>query len=394
MKKFLKLFLMVILLTGCGQQTTQQQAGGDYACPMLCVITDQPGECPVCGMEMALVEGKTSADRHSIELSTSDIELSEIRTAPAVEAVPHIEIPMFGKVVPAETRTAVISAWDDGRIDRLFADSTGMEIQKGDVLAELYSPALISAQQELIQAVQHSDDRMINILREKLRRLGIDEKQIAEIQQQSEPSERLIILAPAAGTVLMKNISEGDYVKRGQPLYRLADLSTVWLELQAYESDLPQIQTGQTAMIEPLGIQGTVEFVDPVVDPKNRTAAVRVVAENPNGALRPEMLVRAKIHAPGDSAAVLIPASAPLITGERAIVYVEIAENIFEGREVELGPRAGDQIVIESGIAAGEMVVVNGAFRIDAAMQISGRPSMMNPTPSKNKSTPMMQHNY
>jgi len=381
------ILILLTLITGCGKQD-ERPVSGRYACPMLCVITDHPGDCPVCGMEMATVESGTASGRNAIELGELAVQRSAIRTAPAVEAVPHIEIPMFGKVVPDETRTAIISAWADGRIDRLAADSTGIEIKRGDPLAELYSPALISTQQELIQAVQYSDERMEKILREKLRRYGIDEAQIETIANQTKPLDRLAITAPVAGTVLMKNITEGDYVKRGEVLYRIADLSKVWIELQAYETDLPQIKTGQMVMIEPGGLHGTVEFVDPAINPQTRTAGVRVNADNPDGALRPEMLIRATVHVPGKKPAILIPASAPLITGTRALVYVEIGERVFEGREVTLGPRAGDQIVVENGIDAGENVVVNGAFRIDAAMQISGRPSMMNPEPSENEPTP------
>ena len=392
MKKVL-LSLLLILLLGCSENT-EQTVSGRYACPMLCVITDHPGDCPVCGMEMATVESGTSGGLNSIELDEGAVARSAIRTAPSVKAIPHIEVPMFGKIIPDETRTAVISAWADGRIDKLFADSTGIIVKKGDVLAELYSPALISAQQELIQAAQYNNEQMIQLVREKLRRLGIDEAQVETIAKQTEPLERLAITAPASGTVLMKNITEGAYVKRGETLYRIADLSSVWVELQAYETDLPQIETGQMVMIEPGGLHGTVEFVDPSINPQTRTAGVRVVADNPEGALRPEMLIRATVHVPGKNPAILIPASAPLITGTRALVYVEIGERVFEGREVTLGPRAGDLIVVESGLAVDETVVVNGAFRIDAAMQISGRPSMMNTEPAENKPMPSTHQHH
>ncbi len=392
MKTLLTLALLAGLLAGC-ENDAQQVSGGRYACPMLCVITDHPGDCPVCGMEMASVQSGTAAGRNSIELDKGAIQRSSIRTAAAIESVPHTEIPMFGKIVPDETRTAVISAWADGRIDRLYADSTGIEIQKGDKLADLYSPVLISAQQELIQAVKQNDERMIAILREKLHRFGIDNEQIETISRRTEPLEHLAITAPVSGTILEKRVVDGAYVKRGERLYRIADLSNVWIELQAYETDLPRIKAGQMATIEPNGLHGTVEFIDPSINPQTRTAGVRVSVPNPAGALRPEMLMRATVHVPGKNPAILIPASAPLITGKRARVYVEIGDNVFEGRDVTLGPRSGGQIVIESGIAAGDNVVVNGAFRIDAAMQISGRPSMMNIEPAENKPIPSMhQH--
>lgn len=375
--------LAVLLLSaGCGKQAgPAASAGGRYACPMLCVITDHPGDCPVCGMEMAPVTAGLSAGRNSMELDEASVRRSSIRTAPAVEDVPHLDIPMFGRVAADEERTAVISAWADGRVDRLYAETTGTEVRQGQKLASLYSPGLISAQQELIQAVQSGNERLAAVVREKLRRYGIDDAQIETVARRTEPLEQLDIIAPAAGTVLMKNVTEGDYVKHGQILYRLADLSTVWIELHAYETDLPHIRAGQTATIEPGGLHGEIILVEPEVNPQTRTAGVRIGLPNPDGALRPGMLVRATVHVPGSKPAVLIPASAPLFTGERAIVYVRIGANVFEGRDVVTGPRAGERIVIKQGIQAGEEVVVNGAFRIDAAMQISGRASMMNRQP-------------
>jgi len=389
------LFIALLIIVGCGKESDSPAGGGTYACPMLCVITDHPGDCPVCGMEMASVKSGTSAERNTIELDEHSIRRSSIRTALATKAIPHFNVPMVGKVVPNETQTAVISAWVEGRIDRLHIETTGIEIKQGDKLADIYSPALISAQQELIQAVQNNDDRMATLVREKLRRYGIDDAQIETIAQQTEPLEHLTLTAPTAGTVLSKNIIQGETVKRGDRLYRIADLSTVWIELQAYEVDIPRIKLGQRAMIEPGGLHGTILFIDPVVNPKTHTARVRVSVANPEGALRPEMLLRAVVHAPGKKPAVLIPASAPLITGERARVYVQMGENVFEGRDVTLGPRAGEFIVIESGINPGDEVVVNGAFRIDAAMQISGRASMMNPKPEDGEnSAPVQMHNH
>lgn len=388
------ILILFTLMISCGKKTETVSTGGNYACPMLCVITDHPGECPVCGMEMALVQSGTSADRASIELDEIAVTRSGIRTAPSVKAVARRTVSMFGKVIPDETRTAAISAWSNGRIDQLYADTTGMVVQKGQILAALYSPELIRAQQELIQAVKSQDLRMQTIMREKLRRYGIDDAQIDAIAKQTEPREQLNITATATGTVLMKNVTAGDYVTRGQPLYRIADLSSVWIELQAYETDLPQISIGQMAVIEPGTVRGTVSFVAPSIDPQSRTAGVRVVVPNPGGTFRPEQLVRGTIHVMDKKEAVLIPASAPLHTGEKALVYVKIGENVFEGRSVTLGARAGEQIIVLHGIDAGEDVVVHGAFRIDAAMQISGRASMMNPAPAEGEPAAPMQHQH
>lgn len=396
MKKLTLLLLCsLVFFTGCGQP--QEQASDTperYACPMLCVITDQPGDCPVCGMEMAPVQDSATERQDLIELSESDIDLSGIRTETVVEAKPTLELPMFGKIIPDETKTAVISAWVDGRIDQLFADTTGEQVQQDEALAEFYSPELISAQQELILAAEQPDSNLLNSVRQKLLRLGIREKQIQEIEQLDQPKQHMTIAAPVSGTILERNITEGQYVKRGQMLYRIADLSTVWGELQAYEPDLPYLRAGQSVTLKESGLQGTVEFIDPAINPKTQTAGVRISIPNPDGTLRPEQLIRGTIHATGEHPAVLIPESAPLLTGNQALVYIQATDTIFEARRITLGPKAGDQYVVSEGVYPGEEIVVNGAFRLDAAMQISGRPSMMNTEPAEQEAAPAMHHNH
>lgn len=395
MKKLNLLMLCwLVFLFGCGRP--QKQAADSptrYACPMLCVIDDAPGTCPVCGMEMAPVQDSATERQDLIELSESDIVLSGIRTETVAEARPAIELPMFGKIIPDETRTAVISAWVDGRIDQLFADTTGEQVKQGEALAEFYSPELISAQQELILAAEQPESTLLKSVRQKLLRLGIREQQILKIEQLDQPKQHMTISAPVSGTILERNITEGEYVKRGQMLYRIADLSTVWGELQAYETDLPHLRSGQSVTLKESGLQGTVEFIDPAINPKTQTAGVRVSIPNPDGTLRPDQLIRGTVHATGEHPAALIPESAPLLTGNRAVVFIQAADTIFEARRITLGPKAGDSYVVSEGVYPGEEIVVNGAFRLDAAMQISGRPSMMNTESSEN--TPMPErHNH
>jgi Cu(I)/Ag(I) efflux system membrane fusion protein len=184
--------------------------------------------------------------------------------------------------------------------------------------------------------------------------------------------------------------AEGSYVEVGMPLFQIADLHRVWVTLQAYESNLAGLRKGQrvTFTVEAFPgreFLGTVSFVAPVVDPMSRTVEVRVNAANPGLLLKPQMLARAVVNAAkpagGGSASLVVPATAPLLTGERALVYVEVSSDSagfgYEGRDVVLGPRVGEFYVVLSGLAEGEQVVVNGAFRIDSELQIRARPSMM-----------------
>jgi Cu(I)/Ag(I) efflux system membrane fusion protein len=201
-----------------------------------------------------------------------------------------------------------------------------------------------------------------------------------------------VIPAPTGGVVIGKDAVEGMYVKVGTPIYTVADLSTVWVKMEAYEADLKWLRLGQTVKFEAGAFPGevfagTVAFIDPVIDATTRTAKVRVNVPNPAGKLKPEMFVKALVE-PSDSrdhgegaSPLVIPASAPLLTGTRAVVYVAVdrANGVYEGRDVELGGRAGDYYIVKSGLEEGDLVVVNGAFKLDSDLQIRGKPSMMSP---------------
>jgi len=292
---------------------------------------------------------------------------------------------------------------------------------------------------------------MLEAAREKLRLLGLDDEQIKNIESIGAPQTHITINSPMSGIVIHKNATEGMYVDTGTPIYRVADLSRLWVKLDAYESDLPWIRYGQevefTTQAYPGQVfKGTISFIDPVLNDKTRTVKVRVNVDNSEGKLKPQMFVKAvvrstvaaggkvmaaemagkwicpmhpdvvkakagtcdicgmdlvtteslgfiKTETPG-KAPLVIPASAPLITGKRAVVYVRLPNRkkpTYEGREIVLGPRAGDFYLVESGLQEGEIVVTNGNFKIDSAMQIQAKPSMMNPQGQK---VPMEHHEH
>ena len=419
------------------------------------IIRDRPGLCPICEMDLIPMPTSLVADAAPRELAVSETaaKLMDIQTSPVERRPAVVEVRMVGKVDYDETRVKSIAAWSPGRIDRLYVDFTGTRVRKGDHLVELYSPELISAQAELLQAVRaaarastetseflkDSARTTLDAAREKLRLLGLAPEQIDAIETSGEPLTHVTIYSPISGVVIGKMATEGMYVGTGSHIYTVADLSEVWVKLDAYESDLPWIRYGQevtfTAEAHPGQVfKGWISFIAPTLDARTRTVKVRVNVPNPDERIKPEMFVRAVVQSrvaqegkvmhpdmagkwtcpmhpsivrdqagscdicqmdlvtteslgyvaaeEDEHLPLVIPASAPLITGKRAVVYVKKPDTehpTFEGRQIVLGPRAGDFYIVKEGLAEGEQVVTNGGFKIDSALQIQAKPSMMNP---------------
>ncbi len=407
----------------------------------------KPGQCPICAMDLIPVPAKSDDEDlgpRQLALSETAQQLAALQVAPVVRRPVQVETRMVGKITYDETRLKYITAWVPGRIDRLYVDYTGVEVRPGDHMVYLYSPELLAAQQELIQALEGAevlgpDGRAtVSAARDRLELWGLTPDQIAAIEQSRRPSDHLTMYAPVGGTVVAKHVNEGAYVHTGTRIYTVADLDRVWLELAAYESDLPWIHYGQEVRFTTEAhpgetFSGRISFIAPFLDERSRTVAVRVDVDNTRGWLKPGLFVRAVVYAqvtahgraavpslagkwispmhpeivrdepgacpvcgmdlrPAESLGLagpseagreplVVPAGAVLRTGERAVVYVAVAgrPGVYEGREVVLGPRAGDFYVVREGLAAGEEVVVEGNFKIDSALQILARPSMMNP---------------
>ncbi len=413
----------------------------------------ESGQCPICFMDLIPLESESgSLQPNQLSMSESAMKLASIETIPAAYGIAKMEIHLSGKVEYDESRIRNITAWVPGRLERMFVDYTGITVNKGDHMMELYSPEVYTAQEELIQArklVESSSGQSafgqknvkatLAASREKLRLMGLLDKQIKKIESSESPTNLITVYSPMTGVVIQKNGVEGAYVKTGTNIYTIADLSRVWVIFDAYESDLPWLAFGQNITFSAEAIpgetfKGHIAFIDPVLDAKTRTVKVRMNVQNPDGLIKPGMFVQGTIQATldGDGKAInpelankwicpmhpevvrdqkgdcevcgmdlvksesmglintsgqkqenlLIPASAVLKTGNRAIVYVKIpgGEPTFEGREVVLGSRVGDQYIVKSGLKAGELVVKKGNFKIDSAMQIAAKPSMMNPS--------------
>ena len=392
------------------QDGTVQTADTIWTCSMHPQIQlPEAGQCPICFMDLIEVEKENNEDRQSLrQISLDDRarKLARVEVQPVIRGDAQAEIRMVGKVDYDETRVGTITSWVSGRIDKLYVDYTGSHVRRGQAMAKVYSPELLTAQAELIQAaaalkrteqseneiIKKTANRTLEASREKLRLLGLGNKQLGAIEKQGKPTDHITLSAPLSGVVIKKDVNEGMYVKTGSPIYTLADLDRVWVILEAYESDLQAIALGQkvTFSVESypgISFQGEVAYIDPLVDNATRTVRVRLNVDNRDAKLKPGMFVRA-IAANGgggatdsDQAPLLIPASAPLITGKRALVYVQLPDQVgvYVGREIVPGRRLGEYYQVKSGLEEGELVVTRGNFKIDSAIQLQGRPSMMNP---------------
>jgi len=504
----------------------------------------QPGKCPLCGMDLIPVV-RTAGGMRTLALSPESRALMSIETSLVERKYVTHQIPMVGRVDYDETRLGYITAWVAGRLDRLYVDYTGIDVKKGDHLVSIYSEQLYSAQTELIQGLRNRPERppattlirpidLVASAREKLRLLGMNEEQIADIEQRNEPSDHMTIYSDMSGVVIEKLKQQGERVQLGERIYTIADLSQVWVHLDAYESDLLWVHYGQDVTITTEAypgeeFHGRIAFVQRFLNDKTRTVKVRVNVPNQDGKLKPEMFVHAVVRPqvaaggkvmdlslagkwispmhpeiirdePGNcpicgmpleraeslgyvtpetdplGPPLVIPYSAALVTGTRAIVYVQLpnmpsfaepalltlsvivqegdmekireafatyadmlkrpydqpgtefarrswdeyaqalvqqardgqrvdsaeqAEDVlakvemamsearekfaplnrptFEGREIVLGPRAGDYYLVRNGVEEGELVVTQGNFKIDAEIQIQAKPSMMTP---------------
>ncbi len=440
------------------QSSTQPASAVEYTCSMHPQVRmpNPDDRCPICGMALIPVVSEASREPRGLTLTPAAAALMDVEVSPVIRAPATVGVRMVGKVEVDETRLSYITAWVPGRIDRLFVDYTGTPIHKGDHLAEFYSPDLVIAQDELIQALDAIDrlgdeatasalstqTALLDAAREKLRLWGLLPDQIVSIEKSRTASDHITLYSPVSGIVVEKHAKLGQYLDTGSMVYTIADLSSVWVVLDAYESDLSWLRYGQRVQFTTEAypgetFTGLISFIDPILDEKRRVVRVRVNALNADGKLKPGMFAKARAHAtvasggkvlapelegkwvgpmhpeivkdgPGTcdicqmplvqaealgytsttevADPLLVPATAVLRTGKRAIVYLSTGTHdapSFEGKEIVLGPRAGDMFIVNAGLSEGDRVVTQGNFKIDSALQIKARPSMMNPQGGK-----------
>jgi Cu(I)/Ag(I) efflux system membrane fusion protein len=377
------------------EHSTEEAAGETiWTCSMHPQIRqNEPGNCPICGMDLIPLEDEQNSeiDPRAISMSPTAMQLANISTAMVGSTEPVKQIRLNGKIQEDERLVFSQSSHIPGRIEELMVNFTGDYVKKGQVIASVYSPDLVTAQEELFEAqkIKETQPQLFNAAKEKLKNWKLTDSQIDRILQSATAKETFDVQADVSGFVTKKMVNPGDYIRRGEAIYEIAELSKVWVLFDVYESDMPWIKKGDkveftVASLPGEAFTGSISFLDPVIDPKTRVAKARVVTSNPGLKLKPEMFASGTVKAklPNLSGAVVVPKTAVMWTGERSVVYVKSVTDQgvnFMMREVNLGPALGESYVIESGLQEGEDIAVNGTFSIDAAAQLAGKPSMMNP---------------
>lgn len=356
------------------------------------IMQSEPGDCPLCGMDLTpVISGGEGLAANEVKMTKNAMALANIQTSIVENLViddAHM-ISLSGKIKINEEENAIQASYFDGRIERLNINFKGQKVKKGQLLATIYSPNLVAAQQELISAaaLKTSQSELYEAVRNKLKLWKLSQKQINSIEASGKVRENFPVFATVDGTVSEKLVAEGDYIKQGQPIVKVSNLNSVWADFDAYENQISEFKKGQKIRVITNAypnkvFDAMVLFIDPVLNTQTRTVVVRANLKNKEGLFKPGMFVTGKIKSNSSvtNAKLRIPASAVLWTGERSVVYIKTHpdEPIFEMQEITLGDRHGEFYMVVSGLQAGDEIVTNGTFTVDAAAQLQGKKSMMN----------------
>ena len=410
-KKYVIPLVIILLAIAAGGgwfvwQHTPGQKGAEvkqlYTCSMHSfIIKDKPGLCPICGMELIKkidttvkavakpTDTKPQADMHEhVTLSDKQRIMANVATVEAKNETLNKEINAVGIVQYNQSRQAKVTAWIAGRLEKLNVNSIGAFVSKEKPVAEIYSPDLVATQQEYLLAlksreqlksspiasISQNGEGLVASARQRLLLFGVKESQISELEKSGKPNIRIPIYSPFSGIVIEKMVQQGQYVNMGEALFNIADLSSVWVEMEIYENEVSNIHPGQQVEIRSQSFPdkpstGRIAFVYPFLDPKTRTVKARVELANPGMKLKPEMFVNAIIRVPL-SPSLVVPATAVMNTGKRQVVWVESSPGMFESRTVQLGQQSGEKVQILSGLQSGDKVAVSGGYLIDSESQL------------------------
>lgn len=355
------------------------------------IMQQEAGACPICGMDLIPAEvGVTGLNPDEFKLSENATALANIQTAiVGGESENKSSIKLSGIISENEDSNVVQASYFSGRIEELHISSVGDDVKKGELLATIYSPELFSAQQELItaSALKESQAELYKAVRNKLKFLKLTDSQINQIEASGAAKQYYPIYANVAGTVSEKLIEQGDFVKQGQPLLKIANLNTVWALFDVYENQIEQFKQGQqievTTKVYPNKVfKKKVDFIDPVMNPQTRTVKLRVVLNNKEGEFKTGMFVEGDVQrgVSEEEQILMIPSSAVLWTGKRSLVYLKTnpEQPIFKMQEITIGQQIGEQYEVLDGLERGDEIVTNGTFTVDASAQLKGKKSMMN----------------
>ena len=357
------------------------------------IMQPEAGDCPICGMDLIPAEaGAEGLAANEIKMTENAMALANIQTTIVGNAEASDDdgmISLSGKIAANEENNTVQASYFKGRIERLNVNYEGQQVNRGQLLATIYAPDLVAAQQELITAasLKESQPALYKAVRNKLKNWKLSDTQINAIEESGTVRENFPIYATVSGTVSEVMAAQGDYVNQGQPIVKLSNLNSVWAEFDAYENQIAQFNIGQKINITTNAypnkeFEGTISFIDPILNNATRTVTVRATLQNRDNLFKPGMFVTGKVKGATQTMenTLTVPASAVLWTGERSLVYVKTNPNepVFEMREVTLGNRSGETYQVSSGLNNGDEIVTNGTFTVDAAAQLQGKKSMMN----------------
>ncbi len=352
----------------------------------------EPGDCPICGMQLIpLKAGTEGLAVNEIQLTKNAMALANIQTTVVGSGATANDdgmISLSGKIATNEENNSVQASYFDGRIERLNVNYEGQKVNRGQLLATIYAPSLVAAQQELITtaSLKESQPALYKAVRNKLKNWKLSDNQIDAIEASGKVRDNFSIYATVSGTVSEVMAREGDYVKQGQPILKVSNLHSVWAEFDAYESQISDLKEGQKIKIITNAypnkeFDALVSFIDPILNNATRTVTVRATLKNTDDLFKPGMFVTGKLKGVvvNTSETLLVPATAVMWTGERSLVYVKTkpSEAVFEMREVTIGKRRGDNFKITEGLKNGDEIVTHGTFTVDAAAQLQGKKSMM-----------------
>ncbi len=354
------------------------------------VIKNEFGDCPICGMDLVPVKTTTTElESNQFKMTKNAIALANIQTSiVGDENSSNHSILLSGKITENEEKQQIQISEFSGRIEKLFVNTTGEFVKKGQLIATVYSPELVAAQQELLTvgALKDTQPNFYNAIRNKLKLWKLNENDIAKIEETQKVIVNFPIYANISGTVSEKLVAQGESIQKGQTLIKTIDLKNVWTVFDVYEKDIAYFKVGQELLIQTNANTKTyrakISFIDPVLNTRTRTVALRAVIQNTANNLKPGMFVKGTVALKKDdnNKIVFVPETSVLWTGKRSLVYVKTDKTapIFEMREVILGKKQNTFYEIINGVSLGDEIVTHGTFTVDAAAQLQGKKSMMN----------------
>lgn len=347
--------------------------------------SDNPGKSPM-GMDLVPVyeSEDTASDDGAIRINPSVANNIGVRTDVVTRGPFHRTLSTVGYVRPVDGLTSVVDVRAEGWVEDLPVSAIGDRVTRGQVVLELYAPAIATAQAEYLQAVQIGRDSLLQAARSRLVALGMDAEQIAQLARRGSAGRTVAIRAPQDGTVIAIGIRNGAFVRPGGQLMTISDLGTVWVVADVFEDDAQRVHTGDEVRLETRSLPGRewvgeVEYVYPTVDPQTRSVPVRIRLENGDGALRPDMYLNVAIETEPRTNVLQIPLEAVIRTGRSERVILAEGDGRYRPASIVTGAESGGMVEILSGLAAGEHIVVSSQFLLDSEASIQGAMLRMSP---------------